>query len=245
MAVSIAQLTLQRQVLDATRSLRTLASRISGNDEYQRMLPRFRLSPRCRCSLTLHAPSVRVSVARSSSRGDGSDPIRCRVGRSCRQRVVAGQRRNSAAGSHLSPGRAKLEADALAAEAALQTEEAFILRMRLKNGDFPRATDRRHDPDEAALPGPGTPMVVRGENSVVSGIDDLSLEGVLRSELNNGRNSPPIWRSTIGACPVTTTPLIRVGVMGRVNRTGTIIRRRTWRSLTSSCSPVDRPPMPI
>jgi len=113
--------------------------------------------------------------------------------------------------------RAALEQEAQAAEANHRTGEAFLLRNRLEHGDF-------QDGDRIVVQLLGnvayhdTITVRAGKMLPLPRMDDLPLEGVLRSELNDRLSShlaKYLRDSTARA-----TPLLRVAVLGQVGRPG-------------------------
>jgi len=113
--------------------------------------------------------------------------------------------------------RAALEQEAKAAEANHRTGEAFLLRNRLEHGDF-------QDGDRIVVQLLGnvayhdTITVRAGKMLPLPRMDDLPLEGVLRSELNDRLSShlaKYLRDSTARA-----TPLLRVAVLGQVGRPG-------------------------
>jgi hypothetical protein len=113
--------------------------------------------------------------------------------------------------------RQQLEAQAAAAEKAHRTSEAWLLRQRLQNGDF-QESDRivvvmQNTPTPA-----DTYTVRAGRVLILPRFGEVSLAGVLRSEVAD-RISTYVSRflrdSTVRA-----TPLVRIGVLGRVGRPG-------------------------
>ena len=116
--------------------------------------------------------------------------------------------------------RAVLEGEALTAEAQHRTSEAFLLRSRLKRGDF-------QDGDRIVVKILGSASLVAGVMPLndtlilragkilqLPQLDPLSLEGVLRSELN-GKVSNHLAKYFRDSS-VQTTPLIRLAVLGQV-----------------------------
>lgn len=113
--------------------------------------------------------------------------------------------------------RASLEAEQRQAEAQHRTAEAFLLRTRLQNGDF-------QDGDRIVLVVPGTPtlndtLTVRAGRLIhLPRMDDLSLQGVLRSEL--AKKVTDHLAEYLKDPTARVTPLVRVGVLGHVERPG-------------------------
>jgi hypothetical protein len=111
--------------------------------------------------------------------------------------------------------RRDLEAAARAAEAAQRTQEAFLLRSRLEHGDFQEG-DRILVSVPGLRAGWDTAVVRQGKVLRFEGMDDFSLEGVLRFEVAErlSRHLAKYLRdSTVRA-----VPLLRLGVFGRVAR---------------------------
>ena len=112
--------------------------------------------------------------------------------------------------------RAQLEREATAAEAAGRASEAWLLRSRLQKGDFQEGDrivvvmDANPRPDTLQV---RAPKVLR-----FPGIDDLSLEGVLRSELNDAirRHLARYFRNP----DVKATPLVPLAILGSVASPG-------------------------
>ena len=113
--------------------------------------------------------------------------------------------------------RATLEQEAQVAEQNHRTGEAFLLRNRLLHGDF-QDGDRIIVQLLGSVPMSDTITVRAGKLLPLPRMDDLPLEGVLRSELN-AKLSSHLARylrdSTARA-----TPLLRVAVLGQVGRPG-------------------------
>jgi protein involved in polysaccharide export with SLBB domain len=113
--------------------------------------------------------------------------------------------------------RATLEAEATAAEAQNRTGEAWLLRTRLQRGDF-------QDGDRIVVRLLGTTtfndtITVRaGKMLPLPRMDDLPLEGVLRSELTP-RLSSHLARY-LRDSSVRATPLLRLAVLGQVRAPG-------------------------
>jgi protein involved in polysaccharide export with SLBB domain len=113
--------------------------------------------------------------------------------------------------------REELEAQAKAAEAGKRSAEAWLLRQRLLKGDF-QESDRMVIVLQNT-PTPADTYTVRAGKIVqLPRLGDVSLEGVLRSELSDAisKHLAKFLRDPT----VRATPLIRVGVLGRVNRPG-------------------------
>lgn len=113
--------------------------------------------------------------------------------------------------------RAALEQEAQAAEQNHRTGEAFLLRNRLQHGDF-QDGDRIIVQLLGSVPMSDTITVRAGKMLPLPRMDDLPLEGVLRSELNARLSShlaKYLRDSTARA-----TPLLRVAVLGQVGRPG-------------------------
>lgn len=119
--------------------------------------------------------------------------------------------------------RATLEQEAQAAEQNHRTGEAFLLRNRLLHGDFqdgdrivvqllgsvPLFADRKMS---------DTITVRAGRMLPLPNMDDLPLEGVLRSELNAKLSSH--LAKYVRDSSVRAVPLLRVAVLGQVGRPG-------------------------
>lgn len=122
--------------------------------------------------------------------------------------------------------RADLEAQAKQAEAQHRTGEAWLLRNRLKDGDFQEG-DRilfglQAGNQLIGLTGSATRMdtlVVRaGKVLQFPQLPDLQLDGVLRSELSD-RISQHL-AEFVRDPSVRVMPLLRIGILGRVIRQG-------------------------
>jgi hypothetical protein len=113
--------------------------------------------------------------------------------------------------------RAELERLAVAAEKAGRTSEAWLLRYRLKNGDF-------QEGDRILLrvenvPGMSDTLIVRrGKHVEFQNMADLSLDGVLRAELTDTLRQHlskyvhnPVFR---------VTPLLPLVIIGKVGSPG-------------------------
>ena len=113
--------------------------------------------------------------------------------------------------------RAALEQELKAAEQNNRSGEAFLLRNRLEHGDF-QDGDRIVVQLLGSVPYNDTITVRAGKMLPLPRMDDMALEGVLRSELND-RLSHHLARylrdSTARA-----TPMLRVAVLGQVRSPG-------------------------
>lgn len=113
--------------------------------------------------------------------------------------------------------RSALEAEARDAEAQNRTSEAWLLRTRLQRGDF-------QDGDRIVVKLLGsttfndTITVRAGKMLPLPRMDDLPLDGVLRSELN-ARLSSHLARY-LRDSSVRATPLLRLAVLGQVRSPG-------------------------
>jgi protein involved in polysaccharide export with SLBB domain len=112
--------------------------------------------------------------------------------------------------------RADLEAAAKTAEAQHRTQEAWMLRTRLEKGDF-------QDGDRIVLSlqyqtnARADTLIVRaGRTLQIPGIEDLSLDGVLRSELTETLITH--LKKFLVNPTVRATPLLRIAVLGQVSR---------------------------
>ena len=113
--------------------------------------------------------------------------------------------------------RAQLEAEARAAESGNRTAEAWLLRTRLKTGDFQEG-DRIVVVLEAAPAVTDTMQVRAGKVLQFPRMADLSLEGVLRSELTDTlRHHLAKYLTNPG---VRATPLLPLAVVGSVRTPG-------------------------
>jgi hypothetical protein len=118
--------------------------------------------------------------------------------------------------------RAELEAQATAAENGHRTSEAWLLRTRLEKGDFQEG-DRIWVVVEGAniLTKPETLVVQGGKSGKIIQLPrmaDLSLDGVLRSELVDRFKQH--LAQYIKEPVVRATPLVRVAVLGSVGHPG-------------------------
>lgn len=112
--------------------------------------------------------------------------------------------------------RAQLEAAATVAESKHRTSEAWLLRSRLRNGDF-----QEGDRIVVVLennPRVDTVSVRAGKVIQFIGMADLSLDGVLRSELNDTmrRHLARYLKNP----DVRSTPLLPIAVLGGVGAPG-------------------------
>ena len=144
------------------------------------------------------------------------------VGLACVSTVIRAQGSLTADPEPALESRAFLESEALKAEAHHRTAEAFLLRSRLKRGDF-------QDGDRIVVKLLGTaslvvPTVMPSNDTLIlragkvlqlPQMEALSLDGVLRSELN-GKVSSHLARY-LRDSSVQTTPLIRLAVIGQVH----------------------------
>lgn len=118
---------------------------------------------------------------------------------------------------HQYESREELEAQVRTAEAQHRTGEAWLLKQRLKNGDF-QESDRmiivlQNNPTPA-----DTYTVRAGRLLEIPRFGQIELAGVLRSELTD-RISEQLAKYLRDPV-VRATPLIRVGVLGHVGRPG-------------------------
>lgn len=115
--------------------------------------------------------------------------------------------------------RADLEARARLAESQHRTSEAWILRNRLEKGDFQEGDRIVVILHTTAITQPMETLTVRAGKIVqLQRMDDLKLEGVLRSELTErlAQHLAKYFRDP----EVQTTPLLRVAVFGSVGHPG-------------------------
>lgn len=113
--------------------------------------------------------------------------------------------------------RAMLEQELKAAEQNNRTGEAFLLRNRLEHGDF-QDGDRIVVQLLGSVPYNDTITVRAGKMLPLPRMDDLPLEGVLRSELDDALShhlARYLRDSTARA-----TPMLRVAVLGQVRSPG-------------------------
>jgi protein involved in polysaccharide export with SLBB domain len=120
--------------------------------------------------------------------------------------------------------RAEIEAQAKAAEAQHRTGEAWLLRQRLEKGDF-QDGDRIviHLQGNTLMPQnfagiPETSTVRAGRHLEFPRLADLSLDGVLRSELNDRLTA--YFAQYFREPSVKSTPLVRIAVLGQVGKPG-------------------------
>ena len=120
--------------------------------------------------------------------------------------------------------RAEIEAQAKTAEAQHRTGEAWLLRQRLEKGDFQdgdriivRVQGNTLMPKEL-MSLPETLTVRTGRHLEFPRMADLSLEGVLRSELNDRLTAH--LAQYIKEPNVRSTPLVRLAVLGQVGKPG-------------------------
>ena len=115
--------------------------------------------------------------------------------------------------------RAELEAQVRIAEAQHRDSETWLLRTRLEKGDFQegdRIVVSLHS--TAAVQNTETLTVRSGQILQIPKMDDLSLQGVLRSELTS--RFVAHLAKYLKDPEVRTTPLIRIAVLGSVGRPG-------------------------
>jgi hypothetical protein len=132
-------------------------------------------------------------------------------------RVMHAQGTGSMLGMELET-RASLEAEAARAETQHRTQEAWLLRTRLQKGDF-QDGDRIVVKLLGSVTLPNDTVVVRaGKMLPLPSLPDMSLEGVLRSELE------PRLSTHIGKylrdSSVRAIPLLRLAVFGNVGKPG-------------------------
>lgn len=113
--------------------------------------------------------------------------------------------------------RAELQTELQRLESSNQQSEVALIRERLRNGDF-----QEGDRIAVIVKGPAgfqdTLLVRSGRRLQLPSVADLPLEGVLRSELV-GRLSAHL-KQFFRDPEVQATPLVRVGVLGRVAKPG-------------------------
>jgi protein involved in polysaccharide export with SLBB domain len=120
--------------------------------------------------------------------------------------------------------RAELEAQAKQAEAQHRSGEAWLLKQRLERGDFQDGDRILIKVQGNALAGPGmiqfpeTLTVRAGKKLELPRMPDLSLDGVLRSELNErlAQHIGQYFREPT----VRSTPLVRMAILGTVGHPG-------------------------
>lgn len=113
--------------------------------------------------------------------------------------------------------RSQIEAQAKAAETANRASEAWLLRQRLLKGDF-QESDRMVIVLQNTPTPTDTYTVRAGKILQIQRFGELSLEGILRSELNDALSRH--LAKYLKDPTVRATPLIRLGVLGRVTRPG-------------------------
>lgn len=113
--------------------------------------------------------------------------------------------------------REQLELKAQQAEAKHRTEEAFILRTRLKRGDFQEG-DRIVVERQNVSAGKDTTIVRAGKVLQFPGMDDMQLEGILRSELDAKLSAH--LAKYLRDPAVRATPLLRIALTGQIARQG-------------------------
>jgi len=118
--------------------------------------------------------------------------------------------------------RSELEAQAKAAEGAHRTGEAWLLRQRLEKGDFQDGDKIAWSVQASMMAGqlelPDTLTVRTGRRVELGRMGELSLEGVLRSELTDKLRDH--LAQYVKEPLVRTTPLVRIGVLGNVGHPG-------------------------
>jgi hypothetical protein len=114
--------------------------------------------------------------------------------------------------------RADLEARAKDAEAHHRTSEAWLLRQRLQNGDFQEGDRIILRLQAGTIIKTDTATLRAGKVIQFGGMEDLKLEGVLRSELND-RLTAHIGRY-IREPIVKAVPLLRIQISGAVGKPG-------------------------
>jgi hypothetical protein len=116
--------------------------------------------------------------------------------------------------------RADLEARARLAESQHRTSEAWLLRNRLEKGDFQEGDRIVVTYHSTAVQQPTDTETVRAGRVLRLShmLEDLSLEGVLRSELRN--RVVHHLAKYLQDPEAQTTPLLRVGVFGSIGHSG-------------------------
>lgn len=113
--------------------------------------------------------------------------------------------------------RAELERVAMEAEKAGRTSEAWLLRYRLKNGDFQEGD--RILLRVQKLAGMSDTLIVRRDKWVeFPNMEDLSLDGVLRSELSDTLRHH--LSRYVHSPDFTVTPLLPLVIIGKVGAPG-------------------------
>jgi polysaccharide export outer membrane protein len=113
--------------------------------------------------------------------------------------------------------RAELETELQRLESSDQQSEAVLIRERLQNGDFQEG-DRIAVIVKGAAGFQDTLLVRSGRRLQLPNVADLSLEGVLRSELVPRLSAH--LKQFLRDPEVQAIPLVRVGVLGRVANPG-------------------------
>jgi hypothetical protein len=114
--------------------------------------------------------------------------------------------------------REQLQARIQAAETAHRTSEAWLLKTRLERGDFQEGDRIVLSVPNLRLGGSDTITIRAGKLVQLPGMPDVSLEGVLRSELTD-KLTAHIGRYMRDPT-VRATQLLRLSVLGRVQRQG-------------------------
>jgi len=118
--------------------------------------------------------------------------------------------------------RSELETQASSAEAGHRTSEAWLLRQRLAKGDFQDGDKIWWNVQASLLAGnlqlPDTLVVRAGRRIDLGRMGELSLDGVLRSELTDKIRDH--LAQYVRDPLVHTTPLVRVGILGDVGHPG-------------------------
>jgi protein involved in polysaccharide export with SLBB domain len=118
--------------------------------------------------------------------------------------------------------RSELETQAVAAEGAHRTGEAWLLRQRLTKGDFQDGDKIALTVQASLMAGPlnlpDTVTVRAGRRIELGRMGEFSLDGVLRSELTDKVRDH--LAQYVKEPIVRTTPLVRVAILGSVGRPG-------------------------
>jgi hypothetical protein len=118
--------------------------------------------------------------------------------------------------------RSELEAQAKVAEGAHRTGEAWLLKQRLEKGDFQDGDKIAWTVQASIMAGPlelpDTLTVRAGRRVEMGRMGEMSLEGILRSELTDKLRDH--LAQYVKEPLVRTTPLVRIGVLGTVGRPG-------------------------
>ena len=128
-----------------------------------------------------------------------------------------GQSSRPSEGARDLESRAQLESEARAAEAENRQGEAWLLRSRLQRGDFQEG-DRIVVTLLGSTTFNDTISVRAGKLLPLPRMGDVPLEGVLRSELGDRISSH--LAKFLRDSSVRATPLVRIAVLGQVNRPG-------------------------